>query len=85
MVAVRTFADLRDQNYALGLYCLNCDRWGEADLQRLVSLGKGQHLLIRARFRCSDCGAAVDKQLRPPVPSLGHAVSYIKAPQISGR
>jgi hypothetical protein len=69
---------LRNQSHSLGLYCVECDRWGEADLDRLIESGRGNRLLIESRFRCRDCGAIVEKQLRPPVPVLGAAVPYIR-------
>jgi hypothetical protein len=72
-----TFEDLRNQSHSLGLYCLDCNRWGEADLDRLVESGRGDQLLTESRFRCRDCGATVEKQLRPPMPKKGSAVAYI--------
>jgi hypothetical protein len=72
-----TFEDLRCQSHSLGLYCVECDRWGEADLDLLIESGRGDRLLTEARFRCRDCGDVVEKQLRPPVPRLGGAVAYI--------
>jgi len=50
---------------------------GEADLKLLIDSGRGDRLLTESRFRCRDCGAVVEKQLRPPVPRLGGAVAYI--------
>jgi len=72
-----TFVDLREQQHTLGLYCIECDRWGEADISGLISSGRGDRTLTETRFRCRDCGALVAKQLRPPVPELGGAISYI--------
>ena len=72
-----TFEDLRSQRHSLGLYCIECNRWGEADLEQLIASGKGRRLLIESRFRCRDCGAVAEKQLRPPVPKRGGAVAYI--------
>jgi len=72
-----TFEDLRNQSHSLGLYCVECNRWGEADLKLLIDSGRGDRLLTESRFRCRDCGAVVEKQLRPPVPKLGGAVAYI--------
>ena len=77
MINVTTVQALHNQNYALALYCLSCDRWGEADLDRLIQIGKGDKSVTEARFRCRDCGEIVEKQVRPPVPSLGGAVSHI--------
>ena len=33
--------------------------------------------VTEARFRCKDCGENVEKQVRPPVPTVGGAVAYI--------
>lgn len=72
-----TFIDLQEQRHTLGLYCVACDRWGEADIDGLISVGRGDRTLIEARFRCRDCGDLVAKQLRPPVPELGGSIAYI--------
>ena len=74
-----TFIDLREQQHTLGLYCVACDRWGEADIENLISSGRGDRMLTEAKFRCRDCGEIVEKQLRPPVPEIGGAVAYIHA------
>lgn len=81
MIRVSTLADVCRANYSLGLYCMRCERWEEADLERLVEGGHGDRLLCRSRFRCRDCGEPADKQLRPPVPALGGAVAYIEPQQ----
>ncbi len=77
MISVTTVQALHNQNYTLGLYCLSCNRWGEANLDRLIQIGQGDKPVTEARFRCRDCGEIVEKQVRPPVPSLGGAVAYI--------
>ncbi len=77
MLSVMTVKALHNQNHTLALYCLPCDRWGEANLDRLIQNGKGKKPVTEARFRCRDCGEIVEKQVRPPVPSLGEAVAYI--------
>ena len=77
MISMGTIEKLREQNHILALYCISCDRWGKADLDRLIQMGRGNKLVTEARFRCRDCGEIVEKQVRPPVPSLGDAVAYI--------
>ncbi len=77
MISMGTIENLREQNHTLALYCLFCNRWGEANLDRLIQIGKGNKSVTEARFRCRDCGEIVEKQVRPPVPELGGAVSYI--------
>lgn len=73
-----TFIDLQEQQHTLGLYCIECDRWGVADIDNLIASGRGERQLTEARFRCRDCGGVVAKQLRPPVPEVGRAVAYIQ-------
>jgi uncharacterized Zn finger protein len=77
MIYVATFADLNRQDYGLALYCMSCNRWGEADLHRLIETGQGDKPVTEANFRCRDCGKLVEKQVRPPVPTLGGAAGYI--------
>ncbi len=72
-----TFEELRAQRHTLGLYCPDCERWGEADLEALIASGRGRRRLTEARFRCRECGAQVEKQVRPPVPQMGGAVAWI--------
>lgn len=77
MIQISTFEELNRQHYGLALYCMTCDRWGEADLNGLIETGQGNRPVTEARFRCRDCGNTVEKQLRPPVPEIGGAVAYI--------
>ncbi len=56
MISMATIENLREQNHTLGLYCLSCDRWGEANLDRLIRIGMGDKPVTEARFRCRDCG-----------------------------
>jgi len=77
MIILGTVEELHSQDYGLALYCLSCDRWGEANLDWLIQNGKGKKPVIEAKFRCRDCGEIVEKQVRPPVPSLGGATAYI--------
>ena len=77
MISMGTIEKLREQNHTLALYCLSCDRWGEANLDWLIQIGKGNRLVTGARFRCRDCGEIVEKQVRPPVPEIGGSVAYI--------
>jgi len=77
MISMGTIEKLREQNHILALYCISCDRWGKADLDWLIQIGHGDKSVTEARFRCRDCGETVEKQVRPPVPSLGETVPYI--------
>jgi len=77
MARIHTISDVHVHQYTLALYCLSCNRWGEANLDWLIQMGKGNKPVTEARFRCRDCGEIVEKQVRPPVPGLGGAVAYI--------
>ncbi len=79
MISMRTFEELRKHSHSLALYCLPCDRWGEADLDGLIQIGKGGRSVIETRFRCKDCGEIVEKQVRPPVPETGGGSVYLLA------
>lgn len=77
MISIGTIEKLKDQNYKLALYCLSCERWGMANLNWLMQIGKGDKPVTETRFRCRDCGEIVEKQVRPPVPEIGGSVAYI--------
>ena len=77
MISMGTIEKLRDQNHILALYCISCDRWGEANLDWLIQIGKGDKPVTEARFRCRDCGEIVEKQIRSPVPEIGGSIAYI--------
>ena len=83
MISMGTIEELHSQHHTLALYCVSCDRWGEANLDRLIQVGKGDKPVTEAIFRCQDCGEIVEKQVRPPVPSLGSTVAYISMAQSS--
>ena len=78
MFALATIDDLLENSHTLGLYCIECDRWAEADLVRLAGQGFGSRQITGSRFRCSDCGGIAEKQVRPPVPQVGGAAAYIQ-------
>ena len=76
MISMGTIEELRHQDHTLALYCLSCDRWGEANLEWLIQNGKGNRPVTEARFRCKDCGEIVEKQVRPPVPEIGRTLAH---------
>ena len=61
MISMGTIEELHNHNHTLALYCLSCNRWGEANLVRLIQIGKGEKPVIEARFRCRDCGGDCGK------------------------
>lgn len=78
VIGLETLDALLDQRHTLGLYCMACDRWSDADLETLVAQGLGDRLVTDARFRCRACGGLAEKQVRPPVPGIGAARAYIE-------
>jgi hypothetical protein len=78
MIRLSTLLELQANDHTLGLYCVACDRWGMANLSRLIAEGRGSIAVTDARFRCQDCGSIVEKQLRPPAPTLGATSRYIE-------
>ena len=52
MISMGTMEELHSHNHTLALYCLSCDRWGLANLDRLLQIGKGNKPVTEARFRC---------------------------------
>lgn len=77
MIRMATIEELKRQSHSLGLFCPACDRWDRADLEALIRRGLGSRDVTRTRFRCRDCGAVAEKQVRPPVPKVGAAAAYI--------
>ena len=77
MIGMGAIEKLRAHDHKLALYCLSCDRWGEANLDWLIQIGRGDKPVTEARFRCRDCGEIVEKQVRPPVPTIGGSVAYV--------
>jgi len=65
-IRLHTIKDLLDRNHTLQLYCLRCDRWRTAPLERLTDRGLGAAPIRTLRFRCIRCGTPAQLQLRPP-------------------
>jgi hypothetical protein len=64
-VNISTIADLGRNNMTLGLYCPECRRWAEIIPAVWLKTHADVSYVGRA-FRCKDCGARADKQVRPP-------------------
>jgi hypothetical protein len=50
---------------------VNCRRWADLDLRRLVDRGLGAIALATFRPRCRVCGELGELQVRPPMPTFG--------------
>ena len=63
-VTIRRISDLRDNHMTLGLFCLECDRWGEVVPQEWLDGEKPDLNYVEQRFKCSECGGRATKQVR---------------------
>ncbi len=66
----------KPKKHTLALFCLSCNRWGEANLDWLIQIGQGDKPVTEARFRCRDSGEIVEKQVRPSVPEIGRTLAH---------
>ena len=64
-VVIRRISDLRDNHMTLGLFCLECDRWGEVVPDEWLSSGGKDVDYIDQKFKCGECGSPASKQVRP--------------------
>mgnify|MGYP003332289035 FL=1 len=64
-VIIRRMSDLRDNHMTLGLFCLECDRWGEIIPNEWLSCGGKDVDYIDQKFKCGECGSPASKQVRP--------------------
>ena len=76
-VIIRRMSDLRDNHMTLGLFCLECDRWGEIKPQSWLSEGKPDLNYVEQRFKCSRCGGRAAKQVRLEYTGLGTGTAYV--------
>ena len=66
-ITVSTISDLAESGMTLGLYCLECKRWGEIIPQEWLDAGKPDMNYVEQKFKCGQCGGRADKQVRPPL------------------
>ena len=64
-VLIRKISDLRDNYMTLGLFCLECNRWGEIIPNEWLSSGKRDLDYVNQKFTCRECGGLASKQVRP--------------------
>jgi hypothetical protein len=63
---VDTFHALHEHDHNLAAYCATCERWAVLDLERLIAEGRGEHVFVGRKPRCSYCYALGSSQVRPP-------------------
>ena len=76
-VIIRRMSDLRDNHMTLGLFCLECDGWGEIKPQSWLAEGKPDLNYVEQKFKCSQCGGRATKQVRPKYTGLGTGTAYV--------
>ncbi len=76
-VIIRKISDLRDNHMTLGLFCLECDRWGEVVPQEWLDNWKPDLNYVEQRFKSSECGGRATKQVRPKYRGLGTGTAYL--------
>ena len=64
-VTIRRNSDLRANHMILGLFCLDCNRWGEIVPNEWLSSGRKGLDYADQQFKCGECGGHADKQVRP--------------------
>jgi hypothetical protein len=79
MIDLGSIAGLHRHRHTLWCYCLRCDRWAEAGLERLVLAGWGSR---RTPFhvRCEVCGDPGQAQVRPPQPTRPTQSGWMSPP-----
>ena len=75
-ITVSTISDLAESRMTLGLYCLECKRWGEIIPQEWLDAGKPDVNYVEQKFKCGQCGGRADKQVRPPLSGLSTETAY---------
>ena len=75
-ITIRTISDLAETGMTLGLYCLECDRWGEIIPQEWLDVGKPDVDYVEQRFKCKECGGRADKQVCPSPTGLSTESAY---------
>ena len=63
-IVICKLSDLRDNGMALGLYCLECDRWGEIQPAKWLADGNKDVNYVTQKFTCQHCGGQAQKQVR---------------------
>ena len=76
-VIIHRMSDLRDNHMTLGLFCFECDRWGEIKPQNWLAESKPNLNDVEQRFKYNQCGGGANKQVRPEYTGLGTGTAYV--------
>ena len=76
-VTIRRNSDLRANHMILGLFCLDCNRWGEIVPNEWLSSGRKGLDYADQQFKCGECGGHADKQVRPQPIDFSRGANHI--------
>ena len=63
-IVIRTMSDLADNNMYISIHCEACERWNDIDPEAWIDEGLPNVDYVQAVFKCEDCGARGQKQIR---------------------
>lgn len=63
-IVIRTMGDLADNNMYISIHCEPCERWNDIDPEAWIAEGLPDVDYVQAIFKCEDCGATGQKQIR---------------------
>ena len=64
---------LYQNQHTLAVYCWKCQKDKALSFIDIDRVGKSDVPVTRLKFRCRDCGDLGEKQVRPPMPTMGQA------------
>ena len=74
---IRRMSDLKDNHMSLGLFCLECERWGEILPQEWLDNGKPDLDYLAQSFKRSERGVQAMQQVRPRYWGFGTGTAYM--------
>jgi hypothetical protein len=75
-ITISTISDLAASGMTLGLFCVECHRWGEIVPQDWLNAGKPDVNYVEQKFKCGECGGLAEKQVRANAVSLTTETAY---------
>lgn len=75
-IQLNTPRRLYQHDHKIAVYCPDCDRWKELEIDQIMATGKADKGLPDLSFRCGGCGGSGEMQIRTPAPTAGQAHQY---------
>ena len=63
-IVIRKMSELAENNMYISIHCESCERWNDIDPEVLIDEGLPDVDYVQAVFKCEDCGARGQKQIR---------------------